>query len=73
MFLPLDLRFRNRGKLDFILEKEIKYKKRYGTSLCLIIADIDLFKNINDIYGHIVGDVILKEFANILSKNRSQF
>ena len=59
----------NRGKLDFILEKEIKYKKRYGTSLCLIIADIDLFKNINDIYGHIVGDVILKEFANILSKN----
>ena len=59
----------NRAKLDYILEKEIKYKKRYETSLSLIIADIDFFKNINDTYGHIVGDIILKEFADILSKN----
>lgn len=59
----------NRAKLDSILEKEIKYKKRYETSLSLIIADIDYFKNINDTYGHVVGDIILKEFADILSKN----
>ncbi|WP_368029384.1 transporter substrate-binding domain-containing protein [Arcobacter sp. s6] len=59
----------NRVKLDSILEKEIKYKKRYETSLSLIITDIDFFKNINDTYGHIVGDIVLKEFADILSKN----
>jgi polar amino acid transport system substrate-binding protein len=59
----------NRAKLDSILEKEIKYKKRYQTSLSLIIADIDFFKNINDTYGHVVGDIILKEFADILSRN----
>ena len=59
----------NRAKLDFILDKEIKYKKRYETSLSLVIADIDYFKKINDTYGHVVGDIILKEFADILSKN----
>jgi polar amino acid transport system substrate-binding protein len=59
----------NRAKLDTILEQEIKYKKRYETSLSLIIADIDYFKNINDTYGHVIGDIILKEFAHILSKN----
>jgi polar amino acid transport system substrate-binding protein len=59
----------NRAKLDTILEQEIKYKKRYETSLSLIIADIDYFKNINDTYGHVIGDIILKEFAHIISKN----
>ena len=59
----------NRAKLDSILDKEIKYKKRYETSLSLVIADIDYFKKINDTYGHVVGDIILKEFADILSKN----
>ena len=59
----------NRAKLDSILEKEIKLSKRYNEPLSLAIVDIDLFKNINDTYGHTVGDIILKEFADILSKN----
>lgn len=59
----------NRTKLDSILENELKIKKRYKTDLCLVIADIDFFKNINDTYGHTVGDIILKEFSSILSKN----
>ena len=59
----------NRVKLDFILEKEIKFSQRYNSALTLAIVDIDLFKNINDTYGHTIGDIILKEFANILSKN----
>ncbi len=59
----------NRTKLDSILEKELNVFKRYKEPLSLIIADIDFFKNINDTYGHTTGDIILKEFSQILSKN----
>jgi diguanylate cyclase (GGDEF)-like protein len=34
--------------------------------LCLIFMDLDLFKNINDQHGHVVGDLVLKEFAQLL-------
>ena len=56
----------NRMKLDNILEKEISLKKRYNVPLSIVLTDIDLFKNVNDTYGHIIGDTILKEFSNIL-------
>jgi diguanylate cyclase (GGDEF)-like protein len=41
---------------------------RYGNPLCLMMIDIDHFKNVNDKYGHQVGDTVLKEFANLLQK-----
>jgi polar amino acid transport system substrate-binding protein len=59
----------NRTKLDSILEKEIKLSKRYNFPLTIAIVDIDFFKNINDTYGHTIGDIILKEFSNILLRN----
>ncbi|HEX5710070.1 MAG TPA: diguanylate cyclase [Sulfuricurvum sp.] len=56
----------NRLKLDEVLEYETIKSKRYGTALSLIIIDIDHFKNVNDTYGHQVGDMVLKEVANTL-------
>jgi polar amino acid transport system substrate-binding protein len=56
----------NRTKLDSIVLQEIKKSKRHNFPLCFILADIDYFKNINDQYGHLQGDIILQEFSKLL-------
>jgi len=62
----------NRHKLDEILENEKNRFLRYGNQFCIILLDIDHFKQVNDTYGHQVGDEILTAFAEILVKNTRQ-
>jgi len=58
----------NRRKFIESFEIEISRLKRYNHPFALIMFDIDHFKNVNDNYGHDVGDFVLKELATVVSE-----
>ena len=59
----------NRRKFDKDLNREILRSKRSNESLSVIMFDIDNFKNVNDTYGHHIGDVVLEKLARIIKEN----
>ena len=58
----------NRRFLMSRLEEELERSRRQGTTLCCIILDIDHFKQINDRFGHLFGDAVLKELTARIQK-----
>jgi diguanylate cyclase (GGDEF)-like protein len=62
----------NRRFLDEVLRQELARAARYGHPLSLILIDIDNFKELNDRYGHLVGDEALKRVAKALRENIRQ-
>ncbi|MCK5057029.1 MAG: diguanylate cyclase, partial [Candidatus Aminicenantes bacterium] len=52
-----------------MLKHEVDRHTRYNRSLTLLMIDIDDFKKINDSYGHLVGDQVLKQIADLLKKS----
>lgn len=59
----------NRRHFDSCIEREFLRSKRYGGNFSLAIVDIDFFKKINDNYGHLCGDFVLKEVAYLILDN----
>jgi len=56
----------NRTYMVEQLNNEIKRTRRYRHCLSLVMVDIDHFKHVNDQYGHLTGDLVLKKLAAIL-------
>ena len=57
----------NRASLEQSLPREISLAQRHKTPLTLLVIDVDHFKQINDIHGHLVGDSVLRNLIKVLT------
>lgn len=53
----------NRAAIFDVLKRELLRAQREGTSVGVLLADLDHFKNVNDVHGHLAGDAVLREVA----------
>src|SRR5712692_2871237 len=59
----------NRRFAEHRLQAEVDRSRRYGHPLTVVVLDLNNFKQINDKYGHVAGDMVLKEFAARLKQS----
>jgi diguanylate cyclase (GGDEF)-like protein len=59
----------NRGAILELLDDEIKRAQRERSYFALVLTDLDHFKRINDTYGHLIGDDVLREFVRRVQRN----
>lgn len=63
----------NHRYLEEVIEAEFYRAKRYVHPFSVMMLDVDYFKSINDVYGHIFGDLVLKQLARQLKKVVRQY
>ncbi len=56
----------NRRYFEMRLDEELQRAARQGTDVALLMIDIDEFKGINDTFGHVTGDTVIKDVAQLL-------
>lgn len=65
-FIDFTTGIHNRGYLQQRLEEEFSRSRRMGSSLSCLFIDLDDFKKVNDTYGHLTGDRLLRDVAMLL-------
>jgi diguanylate cyclase (GGDEF)-like protein/PAS domain S-box-containing protein len=56
----------NRLPLNEFFDHELRAERRHSRPICIVLADIDHFKAVNDVYGHLAGDEVLKMFSGLI-------
>jgi diguanylate cyclase (GGDEF)-like protein len=59
----------NHRRFQEVMSVEVERARRYGQEMGLIMLDIDNFKQVNDTYGHLQGDLVLQEVARVLRQS----
>jgi diguanylate cyclase (GGDEF)-like protein len=59
----------NRRFFEMRIMEEIERARRYGTGMAVIMADIDQFKKLNDEFGHLLGDEVLRQVSSLFHQN----
>lgn len=60
----------NKRALLELAAQKLRSANRFGKKLSVLVCDIDFFKKVNDTYGHDIGDIVIRGFADVLRRNK---